>query len=65
MALRVDGHYPRGHDVSDRDNFVRIAYEAIGQLTDVDEPTVLQTNVNKRTKVHDVQDGAAQFHARF
>ena len=59
----VNFQNPNFDNVTDGDDIVRIANVLVGELADVHEAAVVQTNIDERAEIHDVEDAARQFHA--
>src|SRR5262245_12585419 len=54
-SILINRRNPHANLVPHRDHVVRVAYVTRTQLADVNEPAIGEANVNKRTKVDDVQ----------
>jgi hypothetical protein len=59
----VDFQNPDFDDVADRNHFVRIANVTIRQLTDVNQSAVVQSDINKRTEVDNIEHGTGELHS--
>ena len=63
LALVVDAHHPDRHHIAHAHHVVRALHVSIGKLADVDQPRILQADVDERPEVDDVQDRALELHA--
>src|SRR5262249_13020887 len=56
LALGVDLEHAHGQLLADLDDLARILHELLGQLRDVDEPVVVDADVDERAERGDVGD---------
>ena len=63
LPFLIHAHHPDRHHVSHTHDIVRALDVAIGELADMHEPRVLQTDVHEGSEVHHIENRALQLHA--
>jgi hypothetical protein len=64
LALVINAHDPDVHHVADAHHVVRALHVPIGKLANVHQPRILETDIDERPKVDDIQHSTFQLHAR-
>src|SRR5690606_3148536 len=61
-SIQIDVQHRHVHDIPNADHLIRVFHAVVGHFGDVDQPVLLDPNIYKRPKVHDVTHGPFERH---
>jgi hypothetical protein len=64
LLLDIDGQDLDFNDIADGIEFGDILYELIGHFGDMDQPVLMDIDIDEHAEVHDIPDGPIKDHAR-